>query len=61
LKYQFIILALNLILNSIFVFYHTDILYYSYSTSFSLGVYFILVKRYFYADILKKIYLQCGS
>jgi membrane protein len=61
LKYQFIILALNLILNSIFVFYHTDILYYSYSTIFSLGIYFILVKRYFYADILNKIYLQCGS
>ena len=61
LKYQFIILALNLILNSIFVFYHTDILYYSYSTIFSLGIYFILVKRYFYADILKKIYLQCVS
>ena len=54
LKYQAIVLALNLLLNSIFVFYHVDILYYSYSTIFSLVIYFILVRRFYNLDISKK-------
>ena len=55
LKYQIFVLALNLLLNAIFAFYHLDILYYSYSTILSLGIYFILVRRYFYIDIAKKL------
>lgn len=55
LKYQIFILVLNLLLNTIFALYHVDILYYSYSTIISLGIYFILVRRYFYIDICKKL------
>ena len=55
LKYQSFVLVLNLILNGVFAFYHLDILYYSYSTIASLAIYFILVRRYFYIDIAKKL------
>lgn len=55
LRYQVFILILNLILNGIFAYLHLDIVYYSYSTILSLGLYFILVRRYFYIDIEKKI------
>lgn len=55
LKYQGFVLVLNLILNGIFAYYHLDILYYSYSTIISLVIYFILVRRYFYIDIAKKL------
>ena len=55
LKYQMIVLTLNLLMNGIFAFYHFNILYYSYSTIISLVIYFILVRRYFYIDIAKKL------
>jgi len=55
LRYQVFVLTLNLLLNGIFAFYHLDILYYSYSTIISLALYFILVRRYFYIDISKKL------
>jgi len=55
LKYQSVILLINLILNSIFSYYHFDIIYFAYSTIFSLMIYFILVRRYFYIDIANKI------
>jgi len=55
LKYQMIVLFLNLLLNAIFAYFHLDIIYYSYSTVFTLGIYYILVKRYFYIDIKKKL------
>lgn len=58
LKYQGFVLVLNLILNAIFAFYHLDILYYSYSTIASLAIYFILVRRYFYIDIAKKLEVE---
>jgi len=58
LKYQAIVLAINLLLNCVFVFYHMDILFYSYSTVFSSAIYFILVRRFFYFDIDKKINLN---
>jgi len=54
LKYQAIVLALNLLLNGIFAFYHMDILYYSYSTIFSLLLYYILVRRFYNFDISNK-------
>jgi len=55
LRYQVFVLILNLILNGFFAFYHFNILYYSYSTIISLVIYFILVRRYFYIDIAKKL------
>ncbi len=55
LKYQMTVLTLNLLMNCIFAYYHLDILYYSYSTIISLFIYFILVRRYFYIDIAKKL------
>jgi len=55
LRYQSVILALNIILNGIFAYFHLDIVYYSYSTLFTLGLYFFLVRRYFYIDIDKKV------
>ena len=55
LKYQCIVLILNLLLNSIFVYYHLDIIYYAYSTIFTLGVYFLLVRRFTNLDLKKKI------
>lgn len=58
LKYQVFVLFLNLLLNGIFAFYHLDILYYSYSTIISLAIYFILVRRYFYIDIAKKLEVE---
>ena len=54
LKYQLLILAINVLLNCVFVFYHMDIVYYSYSTILSSAIYFILVRRFFYFDIDKK-------
>lgn len=58
LKYQAIVLALNLLLNGIFVFFHMDILYYSYSTILSLLIYFILVRRFYNFDISNKTRLS---
>jgi len=58
LKYQLVVLVLNLILNGAFAFLHLDIVYYSYSTILSLGLYFILVRRYFYIDIEKKLRIK---
>lgn len=55
LKYQSFILSLNILLNGIFSYYHLDIVYFAYSTIISLMIYFILVRRYFYKDIIKKI------
>ncbi len=55
LKYQSIILSLNILLNGIFAYLHLDIVYYSYSTILSLGLYFILVRRYFSLDIEKRL------
>lgn len=55
LKYQSIIFGLNIVLNGVCAYLHLDIVYYSYSTILSLGVYFILVRRYFYLDIEKKM------
>lgn len=55
LRYQVFILLLNLLLNSIFAFYRLDIVFYSYSTIFTLGVYFLLVRRYFYIDINNRL------
>jgi O-antigen/teichoic acid export membrane protein len=55
LKYQVFVLLLNLLLNGFFAFYHLDILYFSYSTIISLSIYFILVRRYFYLDIKRKL------
>lgn len=55
LRYQSAVLILNLMLNGVFAFLHLDILYYSYSTIVSLVIYFILVRRYFYIDIAKKL------
>jgi len=55
LKYQIFILVLNLFLNTVFAFFHLSILYYSYSTIISLAMYFILLRRYFYLDISKKL------
>jgi O-antigen/teichoic acid export membrane protein len=55
LKYQSVILIINLILNGIFSYYHLEILYFGYSTILSLMIYYILVRRYFYIDIKIKI------
>jgi O-antigen/teichoic acid export membrane protein len=55
LRYQGVVLGLNIVLNGIFAYLHLDIVYYSYSTILSLGLYFILVRRYFYIDIEKKL------
>lgn len=55
LKYQGLILSLNMLLNGVFAYLHLDIVYYSYSTILSLGLYFILVRRYFYIDLEKKL------
>lgn len=59
LKYQTIILVMNVSLNSIFVFLHADITAYSYSTIFSLGLYFFMVRKCFYKDIDNKIKEYC--
>jgi O-antigen/teichoic acid export membrane protein len=58
LKYQSVILVINLVLNAIFAYYHLAIVYFSYSTILSLVIYFILVRNYFYKDISKKINLE---
>ena len=58
LKYQSVILFLNVILNSIFSYFHLDIICFGYSTVFTLGLYFLLVRRYFYIDIEKRIKLK---
>ncbi len=55
LRYQVFILLINLILNSIFSFYQMNIVYFAYSTIVSLGIYYILVRRYFYHDIEKRL------
>lgn len=55
LKYQIIILMINLLLNGLFSFYHLNLVYFSYSTILSLVIYFILVRRYFYIDINTKM------
>ena len=55
LKYQIIILIINLSFNGLFSYYHLNIIYFAYSTILSLAIYFILVKQYFYKDINKKI------
>jgi len=55
LKYQSFILVLNLVLNSVFSYFHLDIVYFSYSTILSLLIYFVLVRRYFYYDIKKRL------
>ncbi len=55
LKYQSVILSINLILNGIFSYYHLDIVYFGYSTILSLMIYFVLVRKYFYIDIRNKI------
>ena len=55
LKYQCIVLILNLFLNSVFVYFHLNIIYYAYSTIFTLGVYFLLVRRFTKLDLKKKI------
>jgi len=55
LNYQIVILTLNILLNAIFAYLHLDIIFYGYSTVFTLGIYFMLVRRYFYIDIKKKL------
>lgn len=55
LKYQGIILAGNLGLNAIFALFHLNIVFFSYSTIVTLVLYFFLVRRRFYIDILQKI------
>jgi len=55
LRYQIIILTINLLLNGLFSFYHLNLVYFAYSTILSLVIYFILVRRYFYVDINKKL------
>lgn len=55
LRYQIIILCINLILNTFFVYLHLPIIFYSFATILSLFIYFTLVRRYFYIDIQKKI------
>lgn len=55
LKYQAIVLIVNISLNSVFAFIHADITAYSYSTIISLGVYFLMVRKCFYKDIEKRI------
>lgn len=58
LKYQAIILGLNIFLNAIFAYFHLSIIYFSYSTIVTLVLYFILVKRYFLIDIEKKLEIK---
>jgi len=55
LKYQLLTLTINIFLNFIFLIYHVNIIYYSYSTILSSVIYFILVRRFFYYSIQKKI------
>jgi O-antigen/teichoic acid export membrane protein len=55
LKYQSIILVINLSLNSIVAYYHLDIIYFSFSTILSLLLYFLMVRSFYQRDIAKKI------
>jgi O-antigen/teichoic acid export membrane protein len=55
LKYQVMILVINVILNSMFAYFHLNIVYFGFSTILSLVIYFILVRQYFYYDIEKKL------
>jgi len=54
LKYQVIILILNLFLNGLIASMHLDIVFFSYSTILTLGLYFILVRQYYLIDIKKR-------
>lgn len=55
LKYQLFVLLLNIFLNTIFVFYHLEIIFYSYSTIITLGIYFFLVRWYYSIDLSRKL------
>ena len=55
LKYQSIILIINLTLNCLFTYLHLDIIYFGYSTILSLIIYYILVRRHFYLAVEQKI------
>lgn len=55
LKYQAIILFINLLLNSIFVLFKLDIIYFACSSIFALFTYFVLVRKCFFIDIEKKL------
>lgn len=55
LKYQAVILIVNIGLNSVFVLMHADITAYSYSTIISLGLYFFMVRKCFYKDIRNRL------
>lgn len=55
LKYQLLTLTINVLLNCVFVFLNVDIVYYSYSTILSSAIYLILVRRFFYLDIDKRL------
>lgn len=58
LKYQIVILSLNILLNATFAYLHLEIISYGYSTVLTLFIYFLLVKRYFYIDIEKKLEIK---
>ena len=55
LKYHLLILAVNFFLNALFILFHLDIIFFSYSTIVTLLLYFILVRRCFYADLYANI------
>lgn len=55
LKYQGFVLIGNIVLNTMFAYFHLSIIFFSYSTILTLIIYFILVRKHFYYDIEKKL------
>ncbi|MBF4988681.1 lipopolysaccharide biosynthesis protein [Methylophilus sp. 14] len=55
IKYQTIILIIQIILNFYISFNHLDVSYFAYATILSLGIYSLLVRRFYKHDISLKV------
>lgn len=55
IKYQIIILIIQIILNFYISFNHLDVSYFAYATILSLGIYSLLVRRFYKHDISLKV------